>query len=77
MATQLTATFANGAFHPDTPIELPNHSRVKLTIEPTAEGSGEMEDRLALWAEMREYARQHRMGSGGRRFRRDELYDRD
>jgi hypothetical protein len=77
MTTEFTATFTNGAFYPDVPIFLPEQGRFKITVEPVCEPPAQAANSLAVLAEMREYAQRHQMGSGGRRYRRDELYDRD
>jgi predicted DNA-binding antitoxin AbrB/MazE fold protein len=38
MSYQIDAIFANGVLTPLQPLELPESSRVKLTVEPQAEG---------------------------------------
>jgi hypothetical protein len=75
MLTQFTATVVDGMLRPDEPIGLPNDSRVTVVIAPVPLPSPSA-DPVAAWEEMKRYADEHPMGSGGRKFSRDELYDR-
>ncbi len=80
MTTDVLATFEDGVFKPETPVDCPDHSRVRLTIEPL--------DRQARWDATREerdaalkrylaWTNEVKFSSGGERFTRDQLYERD
>lgn len=76
MTTTLTGTFVDGAIQLDQPVDLPNHSRVTVLIQlpPPADWRERMQQGLKAW---REFCDQHPTGSGGVKFSRDELYERD
>ena len=76
MLTQFTATVVDGMLRPDEPIGLPNESRVNVVIAPVATLPTAGDPQAAL-AAMKLYAEEHRMGSGGRHYSREELYDRN
>ena len=78
MLTQLIATYANGVFTPETPVDLPENAKVELTLKPTeiaatkpAAGSPEAVE--AFLKMCRESPLHSGVGWQGR----DELYDRD
>ena len=74
MTTTLTGTFVDGAIQLDQPVNLPNHSRVTVQVQPLEDWRERMRRGLKGW---REYRVQHPTGSGGLRFTREELHERD
>ena len=74
MTTTLTGTFVDGAIQLDQPVNLPNHSRVTVQVQPLEDWRERMRRGLKGW---REYRAQHPTGSGGLRFTREELPERD
>jgi hypothetical protein len=72
MSTQVEATFANGVLKPDVLLPLAEHARVRLTIEPVSERQSASE----AWIAFRDWIRNNPLHLGGKRFTRDELYDR-
>ena len=77
MTTHVDATLINGMLKPDQPLPLPDHTRVRLTIEsiePIAEWSPEKAK--AAWEAIMARLKEHPLHFGGKRFKRDELYDR-
>jgi hypothetical protein len=73
MSSDLTATVLGGELKLDQPLLLPDQSRVRVTIQPIASNDGW---RLALDA-LDRLRRDQPIHSGGLRFTRDELHDRD
>lgn len=76
MSTEVIATFENGVFKPETPVECVDHSRVRLTVEPI-KAELTHEDRQAAWERFKQNIQQFPVHSQGERFTRDELHDRD
>jgi len=76
MSTEVIATFENGVFKPETPVECVDHSRVRLTVEPI-KAELTHEDRQAAWERSKQNIQQFPVHSQGERFTRDELHDRD
>lgn len=74
MVTAIQATYEHGVLRPDDPLTLPEGSRVHLVIQPMADPKQAWEDRFA---EFQKFLKEHPISSGGRKFTRDELYDRD
>lgn len=73
MKTELTATIEGGVLKPDTALPFPDHTRVKLTIEPVeAENPS-----LAAWQRLKERIRQRPIRGLAGRFSREELHERD
>jgi predicted DNA-binding antitoxin AbrB/MazE fold protein len=72
MSTQVTATFANGVLKPDQTLPLAEHARVRLTIEPLAEGL----DPLEAWQSLKAWIKQNPLHGLGRHLTRDELHER-
>ncbi len=78
MTTTLIATYANGVFKPDTPVDLPENAKVELTLNPATEtapvkpapGSPE------AWEAYIRHCREAPLHSGVGWQGRDELYDR-
>jgi hypothetical protein len=73
MITRTTATVEKGQLKLDQPVELPDHSRVNLVIEPVSESP---QNPLVAWESLQRRARQRPIRSGGRHFTRDELHER-
>lgn len=74
MNTHIDATVINGVFHPDEPVQLPDRSRVRLTVQPIEAWSAETA--RAEWESLKASLAKHPVHLGGKRFTRDELYDR-
>jgi predicted DNA-binding antitoxin AbrB/MazE fold protein len=74
MSTHIDATVINGVFHPDEPVQLPDRSRVRLTIEPIEAWSPETA-RAAL-ARIQARLQERPIHGGGVRYTRDELHER-
>lgn len=72
MKAELTATIEDGVLKPDAALPFPNHTRVKLTIEPV-----ESENPFVVaWKQLKERLRQRPIHGGGKRFTREELHER-
>ena len=74
MTKTLTGTFVDGTIQLDQPVDLPNHSRVMVQFQAMEDWRERMQRGLKAW---REYRAQHPTGSGGVRFTREELHERD
>ena len=74
MSTQVTATVVNGMFKPDHDLQLAEHARVRLTIEPIEEWSPEKA--RAAWESLKARLRERPIHGGGVRYTRDELHER-
>ncbi len=73
MRTQTTGTIVDGALELDQRIDLPDHSRVRVAIEPLESWRSKFQAGLNEWRSLCERRPIH---SGGRRFTRDELHER-
>ena len=73
MKTQVIATVDKGQVTLEQPLDLPDHSRVQLTVEPIADSGG---DPVAAWQSLRQRVRERPVYSGGQHFSRDELHER-
>jgi hypothetical protein len=73
MKAELTATIEGGVLKPDVPLSFPDHTRVKLTIEPV-----ELENRaLAAWQRLQRLIEEKPpLGLAGK-FSREDLHERD
>ncbi len=74
MNKPITGTVVDGRLSLDEAIDLPNHTRVELTITSITNGD---HDRPAATAEFLEFIKSNPIDSGGIRFTRDELHERD
>jgi hypothetical protein len=74
MTTQVLATVVNGMLKPDEALPLAEQSRVRITIEPVEEWS--QEGALAAWEALKVQIREQPLHLGGKRYTRDELYER-
>jgi hypothetical protein len=72
MKTELTAIVEGGVLKLDTAVPLPDHTRVRLTIEPVESGNTS----VAAWERVKERLRQRPIHGGGLRFTREELHER-
>ena len=73
MTTRTTATVENGQLRLDEPLDLPDHSRVNLTVEPASDSQ---KDPIAAWDALNQRIQARPVHSGGRHFTRDELHER-
>lgn len=73
MSQRITGTIEDGVLKLDEPIGLPDRSRVSVVVEPLTE----VEQRLAAWNSIKARLRLRPINSGGERFNRDDLYERD
>lgn len=73
MPQRITGIIEDGVLKLDEPVELPDHSRVSVIVEPLSE----VEQRLAAWNSVEERLRQRPINAQGLRFTRDELHERD
>lgn len=71
MKTELTATIEGGVLKPETALPFPDHTRVKLTVEPIEETN----TRLAAWERLLALFDEKPIVDG-KPFSREELYDR-
>jgi predicted DNA-binding antitoxin AbrB/MazE fold protein len=73
MSQIITATFDGSVFKPDTPVTLPDQSRVQLVIQPlenaTCGSDAAMDELEKLWDEVS-------VDSHGERLTRDQLHER-
>ena len=74
MTTQVMATVVDGELKLDDKLELPNTSRVKVTVEAVADWREKMRRGVE---EMEQLVREHPLHLDGQRFTRDELHERD
>ena len=72
MTSQVTATVVGGMFRPDENVEMPELTRVRLTIEPMLEPV----DPVAAWESLKARLRERPIHGLGRHFTRDELHER-
>lgn len=71
MTQTITATFENGVLRPSQPLNLPEHTQVRVTIESVA-GGMTVEERLAAWDDLMRTIKPH----AGPHLTRDELHER-
>lgn len=71
MTQTITATFEDGVLKPAQPLDLPDHARVRLTVEPM-ENEVSTEERLAALDNLMRIAKPH----PGAHLTRDELHER-
>ena len=77
MTTQVMATVVDGALKLDSPLELPNETRVKLVVEVELTDEERHERSRQSFESLQKFIGEHPINSGGLRFTRDELYDRN
>ncbi|MEX2218278.1 MAG: antitoxin family protein [Phycisphaerales bacterium] len=66
-------TYGGGVFKPDEPVDLPEGTRVQVSVwrPPTPEQSAR------AWEAIRQISESGAFRSGGKKFTRDELHERD
>jgi hypothetical protein len=73
MKAELMATIEGGVLKPDIALPFPEHTRVKLTIEPVDSESTS----AATWQRLKERIYQHPILGLAGNFSREQLYERD
>ena len=73
MKSQTTGTLVDNVVQLDEPVDLPNHSRVNVSIERIGD---EARDQTSALESFKELIRQHPIHSGGHHYTRDELHER-
>lgn len=73
MRTETTATVIHGGLELDGRLDLPDQSRVRVSIEPLEGWRVNFSAGLKSW---KEFCEQHPVQSRGRRYSRDELHER-
>jgi predicted DNA-binding antitoxin AbrB/MazE fold protein len=73
MKAELTAIIEGGLLKPDTALPFPEHTRVKLTIEPVEEAN----PAAVAWKRLKERIREHPIRGLAGKFSREELHERD
>jgi hypothetical protein len=83
MKTQIAATYVGGQFKPDEVLPLAESTRVNLTIEviedegePDPEFHGDPQKSIAAWEALKAFLKKHPIHGGGKKYTRDELYER-
>lgn len=71
MNAQVTGTVIDGGLQLDCPVDLPDRSRVNITIEPISKA-----DQTAAWEAFKRRLKERPIHSGGRHFTREELHER-
>ena len=73
MKTETSGTIIVGVLQLDQPIDLPDNSRVRVSVEPLEEWRSRFQAGLKAWKQL---CRDQPVNSGGRRYTRDELHER-
>jgi predicted DNA-binding antitoxin AbrB/MazE fold protein len=76
MSTAIYATYVDGVFKPDEPVNLPPQTRVRLMIVDPMAAELSPEEREAAWGELEQLWEEAPIDSGGPIPTREELYDR-
>jgi len=74
MNAPMTGTLIDNSIRLDQPVDLPNHSRVTVSIASLEGGHAH---RLAAWVRLKELLHSRPLNSGGEHFSREELHIRD
>ena len=72
MSQTIHATFEDGVFKPDIPLQLPSNTRVRLVIEPLAVGEPES---VAAWRDLEQLWDEVEIDSGGPPPARETLHE--
>ena len=75
MIEHATATVVDGALALDRPIDIPNNTRVLVTV-PSMSDSSPTAGANAGWASWKQRIKAHPVHAAGRRYSRDELHER-
>ncbi|HEX3149547.1 MAG TPA: hypothetical protein VHR66_15840 [Gemmataceae bacterium] len=75
MTTQVSATWTNGTFMPDSAVTLAEQTRVRLTIEPIV-AEWTPESGRAAWERLKASILEKPLHLGGERLTRDEMHER-
>ena len=75
MSKTVAATVMNGALQFDEPVDLPDRSRVEVTIRPMSNDTESDGDEA--FESLMQLIRERPIHSGGRHFTREELHERD
>lgn len=73
MTTQAVATVENGRLTLDEPLDLPDQSRVQLTVELVVD---DRDDAVTAWEALKRRVLERPVHSGGQHFTRDQLHER-
>lgn len=65
------ATFQDGAFKPELPLQFPNGTRVRVVVEPATP-----EEKQQAWEELERLCEEMPINSAGERLTRDQLHER-
>ena len=72
MTSQISATWMNGTFIPDSAVTLTDQAHVRLTIEPM---TASVKPQEAAWESLKARLRERPINSGGEHYTRDELHE--
>ena len=73
-SVSVEGTVIDGAIHLDQPLNLANESRVHVTVVPVDDSEQRWDQALAALARLK---REQPIGSGGLKFTREQLHERD
>lgn len=78
MTTHATGMVIDGQLQLDQPLSLPSRSRVTVTVQSVIDVPADWRERMTRGlAAMQKLKAEHPIGSGGVRFTRDELHERN
>ena len=78
MTTQTTGVVVDGQLQLDQPLPLPDRSRVTVTVQSAIDVPADWRERMIRGlATMQQLKVDHPVGSGGLRFTREELHERN
>jgi hypothetical protein len=76
----LDGTIVDGSIQLDQPVNLANHSRVKVTVMPVVKTERNRDEIDRKWEQalraLEQLKKEHPINSGGAKLTREELYDR-
>lgn len=73
MPSVITAVYENGLLRPEQKLDLPPHTRVRLTVEAVDARAGADDE---AWSELERMWADRPVDSGGDRLTRDQLHER-
>jgi predicted DNA-binding antitoxin AbrB/MazE fold protein len=76
MSKVITATFVDGVFKPDEPLNIPPQTRVRLLIVDPVGLDWSPEEAQRAWEELEQLWQEVSIDSGGVRLTRDQLHER-